>query len=168
MIVQHVSNNQLFLCFFSLGVAALCLSFGIEHVLHIQACNFCSWQRYIYLVLVIITLSGIFSKNKQMTLAMCIAIFLASFLLASYHFGIQSGFIDETCAIQSPKNTKEFETMLFNPTASCSSFGWSFFSIPLSAINAFFSLVCLCFALYKSIKLTKIEKSHFPLRMEKA
>ena len=126
-----------------LALTALALSFGIELIAEVKPCHLCLWQRASYFVLFILVSIGIFIQNKKIVLSLVLATFLVSFLIASYHLAIQYGILNDTCKIKELANINDFEKMLFEPVIPCAKVGWAIGGIPMSAINAVTSLICL-------------------------
>lgn len=92
--LKTVFQGLLFLCITLLSVA-----FFIEHVMHAPPCALCLYQRWIYAILSIVSIFGIYIKKsakvylKLILLATILAI-LSGVILSVYHVGIERGIFE--------------------------------------------------------------------------
>ena len=69
----------------------------IEYVLGHQPCNLCIIERIPYgLSIILISINYMFKKNEKFIISLLILIFIFSFLISFYHFGIEQGFFEES------------------------------------------------------------------------
>ena len=139
--------NLIFLLF----LISLISAYFIEYILGHQPCNLCLIERIPYaLGLVLITFNNILLKNERFTILLLILIFIFSFMISFYHFGIEQGFFEEStvCGL---KNTldilskDELLKQLQAKTVSCKDVTFRIFGLSLTAYNIFISLILVIF-----------------------
>ena len=125
---------------------ALISAFFIEYILGHQPCYLCLIERIPYwLSIILIIINYIFKKNQKFIILLLILIFLFSFLISVYHFGIEKGFFEESlvCGL---KNTTEIISKeellkeLKEKTISCKDVTFRIFGFSLTTINILLSL----------------------------
>ncbi len=148
---QQILTNRVFSLVFLFSAIGLIFSYGIEMIQKIEPCRFCYLQRGCCFLLMALSLFGIFSSMKN-AVKLCIFLFaLMSLAISCYHIGIQVGFFQDSCAVNSPNSIDNFRKILFkSASASCSSVS-RIFGIPLSVLNFIFSLICVG-AIAKTLK----------------
>jgi disulfide bond formation protein DsbB len=77
---------------------------------------------------------------------MLISIFISAFVISSYHFGIEQGFIKESlvCDLNSTSVNLTKESLLIElkqKTVSCKDVTFKIFGLSLATINIFISLI---------------------------
>lgn len=133
------------LILFAFSLSALTLVMGLSHLSHAEPCTLCKLQRIIYLMIAMITLSGII-LGKSFGALLCSAVLsILSIFVAGYHFGIQQGIFTDPCIVKVPLDLQSFASDLFNKTSSCSRVSLMFFKIPVTYWNMVLS--GLCFAI---------------------
>ena len=140
---------------FVFSFVALFSAYFIEYILGHQPCNLCLIERIPYgLSIILITAIFILKKNEKFFVLLLILIFIFSFLISFYHYGIEQGFFQES-AICDVKNFNENITkeellrQLNNKTVSCKDVTFRIFGLSLTSINIVISLLFI-------ITLTKI------------
>ena len=141
-------ENNIFLIFIlfiisTAFIAALIIQYGLDH----QPCKLCIYQRipYILSILLIITIL-IIKKYYNITLLLLAILFLFSFSLAFYHFGIEQGFFEELSICTTGSTTEELSKeqileQLEQNTISCKDVTFRILGLSLATINSIFSLV---------------------------
>ena len=87
-------------------------------------------------------------KNERFILLLLTLIFVFSFLISVYHFGIEKGFFEET-AICGLKNADDFISkeellrLLSEKTVSCKDVTFRVFGLSLTSINIIISLMII-------------------------
>ena len=77
------------------SLLAILFALYIEHVLQYKACKLCLYQRIPYLLAIFVCFIGYnYSKNNKI-LILIIIIFLTSFLISGYHYGIENNIFEE-------------------------------------------------------------------------
>ena len=155
--IFEVKNFYIIIFVFSLF--SLLIALYIEFYLGYSPCRLCIYQRIPYLLSIFITFLGI-SYYKNLTwLYLLLVIFISSFLLSGYHFGIEQGIFEEFsgCAGNSMDITNKDELLksLNTDLKSCKNVDFTIFSLSLAAINFLLSSVILILIL----KIIKNEKN---------
>ena len=144
---------------FLISIISLVSAYYIEYVLGHQPCNLCLLERIPYvLCIILISTNYIFKISERLIIISLIVIFLFSFILSFYHFGIEQGFFEES-AVCGLKNTddiiskEELLKQLQIKTISCKDVTFRIFGFPLTTINILISLTL-------TILLTQILKNY--------
>ena len=144
---------------FFLSLISIISAYYIEYILGHQPCNLCLIERIPYILsLIVLLLNYKFKKNEKFFILLLILIFIFSFLISSYHFGIEQGFIEESliCDLKSGSDILTKEELLLElqkKQISCKDVTFRIFGLSLTTINIFISLILV-------ILLTKIFVSY--------
>ena len=121
-------------------------SFYIEYILGHQPCNLCLIERIPYgLSIILIVTNHILKKNEKFFILLLFLIFIFSFTISVYHFGIEKGFFQES-ALCGLKNASEIISkdeilkQLSEKTISCKDVTFRIFGFSLTTINIILSL----------------------------
>ena len=126
---------------------SLISAYFIEYVLGHQPCNLCLIERIPYVLgIILIILNYLFKKNEQFIIVLLTLLFLFSFIISFYHFGIEEGFFEEStvCGL---KNTieviskEELLKQLQVKTVSCKDVTFRIFGFSLTSLNIIMSLI---------------------------
>ena len=121
-------------------------AYYIEYVLGHRPCNLCLIERIPYaLSIFLIVLNFFLKKNIKFIILLLTLIFIFSFIVSVYHFGIEQGFFQESpvCGL---KNTSEILSKeellkhLSKNTISCKDVTFRVFGLSLTTINIVLSL----------------------------
>ena len=129
------------------SIFAIIMAYFIQYVLGHQPCNLCLIERIPYLLSIIIISVFLFIKKfEKVTLIILSLTFFTATLLASYHFGIEQGFIQESlvCGLNNTSNelTKEnLLNQLKEMPVSCKDVTFKIFGLSLATFNIFISLI---------------------------
>ena len=140
---------------FLFSFIALISAFFIEYVLGHQPCNLCLIERIPYgLSIFLIMINYVTKKNERFILLLLTLIFVFSFLISVYHFGIEKGFFEETaiCGLKNADDLiskEELLRLLSEKTVSCKDVTFRVFGLSLTSINIVISLIII-FILIKS------------------
>ena len=144
---------------FGISLVSIVSAFYIEYYLGYQPCNLCLIERIPYgLSIILIITNFIIKKNQKFFILLLALIFVFSFGISVYHFGIEQGFFQES-AVCGLKNTseiiskKELLKQLSEKSISCKDVTFRIFGLSLTTINIIISLIIL-------IILTKIYKTY--------
>ena len=144
--LNYKINSFLKIIFF-ISLISLSSAFFIEYVLGHQPCNLCLMQRIPYgLSIILIILNYFFKKNEQFIVLLLIFTSSFSFMISSYHFGIEQDFFEDS-AICGLKNTsdmiskEEILKQLQIITVSCKDVTFKIFGFSLTMINMLISLI---------------------------
>lgn len=134
-----------------LVIVSLTLSYFVEYVLKVPPCALCLYQRYIYIVALIILLPFFIkpSLEKHFLLASAL-IFMVGGVIALYHFGVEQKIFTglASCSFSNAKNVEDFKKMLENAAPDCST-PTKILGISMSLANfiwsVFLTIICLKF-----------------------
>ena len=141
-------ENNLILIVILFFVSLILISaFVIEYMLGHQPCKLCIYERIPYILSILLIIKILFFKKyEKITLFILFLIFIASTVLAFYHFGIEQGFFDESSACTAPELSKTLSKeqlleQLKQNSISCKDVSFRVLGLSLAAINTIFSLV---------------------------
>ena len=154
----------------SVSILTIIIVFWIEYIEKILPCELCTYQRWPYFILVLLSILMILIKDmKKLFYAFCFAslILFISALLAIYHSGIEqslwSGF--STCSSLTKINTNSLaelkKLILETPIIRCDVISWKIYIFSLSNINSILSLSLFIICLLLNIDLYKNRKKLF-------
>ena len=131
---------------FSISLFSLVSAYFIEYVLGHQPCNLCLLERIPYgLSIGVLVLNYVFKKNQKFFILLLILIFIFSFFISMYHFGIEQGFFQEStvCGLNSSSeiiSKDELLRQLQTITISCKDVTFKIFGFSLTSFNMILSL----------------------------
>ena len=124
-------------------IFAFIIQYGFGH----QPCNLCIYQRFPYIISILLIIKVLLSsKNEKIIFLSLSIIFLLSFSLAFYHVGIEQGFFSESFVCEN-KNLSESLSkeqilkQLKNNSISCKDISFKLLGMSLAKINSIFSLI---------------------------
>ena len=132
---------------FLFSFIALISAFFIEYILGHQPCNLCLIERIPYgLSIVLIITNYVFKKNEKFFILLLIPIFIFSFSISVYHFGIEQGFFEEStvCGLKNATDIiskEELLKQLQEKTISCKDVTFRIFGLSLTSINILISFI---------------------------
>ena len=140
------TNTILIFILFGLSVS-LISAYIIEYALGHEPCRLCVYQRFPYIVSILLVLSILLiKKNVKIHLLLLSLISLLGAILAFYHFGIEQGFFNESIVCES-QNLQEGLTkqdilkQLKQNTISCKDVNFTLFGLSLASINIIVSFI---------------------------
>ncbi len=148
---------------FFVSVISIISALFIEYILGHQPCNLCLIQRVPYGLSIILIIFNYFQeKNEQFIILLLILIFSFSFLISSYHFGIEQGFFNESaiCSLKKASDILSKEEILKQlqlQIVSCKDVTFRVFGFSLTTFNILISLIIV-------ILLIKIFKNYEQLK----
>ena len=126
---------------FGISLVSIVSAFYIEYYLGYQPCNLCLIERIPYgLSIILIITNFIIKKNQKFFILLLALIFVFSFGISVYHFGIEQGFFQES-AVCGLKNTSEIISkeeilkQLSEKSISCKDVTFRIFGLSLTTIN---------------------------------
>ena len=147
MNMKNANLLNLFFLFSSLIILAIV--YYLEFFLGYKPCELCVYQRFPYFIIIFLSISYILINNikmKKITFLFYILIFFSSFIISSYHFGIENNFWTSLteCKTNSEKITdsNDIKNYLLNKDyVSCSDVLFKFFGISLAGYNILISFI---------------------------
>ena len=144
---------------FAISFFSLLIALYIEFYLGYEPCKLCIYQRIPYLIAIFITFLGISYSKNLIWLYTLLLVFLSSFLLSGYHFGIEKEIFKEFsgCTGNSVDiiDKNELLKLLNSEVKSCKNVDFTIFGLSLASIN-----LLLSFAIFiLTLKVLKNEKN---------
>ena len=142
-------NLNIKFCFkliFIISLISIISAYFIEYILGHQPCNLCIIERIPYILSIFLIITNyIFKKNEKFIIILLALIFVFSFLISVYHFGIEQGFFEESsvCSLKNAAEiiSKEEILKLFSEkNISCKDVTFRVFGLSLTTINILISL----------------------------
>ena len=124
-------------------ISAFVIEYGLGH----QPCNLCLYERIPYILSILLIIKILFFKKyEKITLFILFLIFIASAVLAFYHFGIEQGFFSESfvCKVGDLSGTLSKEQLLeqLNKNSiSCKDVSFRVLGLSLATINTILSII---------------------------
>lgn len=151
------------LSFFSLGSA-----YYVEYILHFPPCILCIYQRFPFLFLVMLSVSGLLIKKYNKYILFFIGITLViSTLLAGYHSGIERKIFEPTALCSASATSfsdeltiNEIRNKIYNEdVATCSKAALKIFGLSMAEWNFFLNigLLLLVILIYKERNYAKTQ-----------
>jgi len=141
-------ENNLILIVILFFVSLILISaFVIEYMLGHQPCKLCIYERIPYILSILLIIKILFFKKyEKITLFILFLIFIASAVLAFYHFGIEQGFFSESfvCKVGDLSGTLSKEQLLeqLNKNSiSCKDVSFRVLGLSLATINTILSII---------------------------
>ena len=142
----------------AVSLISIMSAYFIEYALGHQPCNLCLIERIPYVLsIVLIAINFKLRKNEKFIVLLLILVFIFSFLISIYHFGIEQGFFEESIMCTS-KNTsnitskEELLKILSEKTISCKDVTFRIFGLSLTSINIVISLIIIIILIKVYIK----------------
>ena len=142
-------SNNVFLIFI-LAIISLTIIFAliIQYWLGHEPCKLCLYERIPYFLSILLLIKILlFKKYEKITLFILFLIFIASAVLAFYHFGIEQGFFSESfvCKAGDLTGTLSKEQLLeqlnkYN-IISCKDVSFRVLGLSLATINTILSIM---------------------------
>ena len=144
--MTNQTNKKVLIFLLSLICIALIFAYIIEFKFDQQPCKLCLYQRIPYFLSIFLILATLFFKSyeKIILLILCL-VFIASSVLAFYHFGIEQGFFSETLAcvnqnLSEDLSKEQLLEQLKENFISCKDVNFKILGLSLATINSIFSL----------------------------
>ena len=134
-------------------------AYFIEYILGHQPCNLCLIERIPYgLSIILILINYKFFKKDKFLISLLILVFIFSFIISFYHFGIERGFFEESgvCGLKNEGeilSKEELLEQLNEIKISCKDVTFKIFGFSLTTINIIINIFLI-------ILLTKIFLSY--------
>ena len=154
------TNTILIFILFGLSVS-LISAYIIEYALGHEPCRLCVYQRFPYIISILLVLSILLiKKNVKIHLLLLSLVSLLGAVLAFYHFGIEQGFFSESivCEAQNLEeglSKQDILEQLKQNTVSCKDVNFTLFGLSLASINTIvsFILFMIFVRLYKNYEI---------------
>ena len=147
---------------FVVSLISLISAYFIEYFLGHQPCNLCLLERIPYALSIIFIIINLFlNKNHKFLILLLTILFIFSFLISTYHFGIEQGYFKEStiCGLKNSSeiiSKEEILKQLSEKVVSCKDVTFRFFGLSLTSINMLISLIIIIFSINILNKYAKI------------
>ena len=134
---------------FAISFVSIISAYFIEYVLGHQPCNLCLIERIPYIISIFLIIIYYKSKkNEKFIILLLTLVFVFSFFISVYHFGIEQGFFEESTVCSIKDNTdilskEELLKVLNEKSISCKDVTFRFFGLSLTSINILISLLII-------------------------
>ena len=134
---------------FAISFVSIISAYFIEYVLGHQPCNLCLIERIPYVISIfLIIIYYKFKKNEKFIVLLLTLVFVFSFFISVYHFGIEQGFFEESTVCNIKDSTdilskEELLKVLNEKSISCKDVTFRFFGLSLTSINILISLLII-------------------------
>ena len=141
------SNNVLLIFILAIISLTIISALIIQYWLGHQPCKLCIYERIPYFLSILLLIKILlFKKYEKITLFILFLIFIASAVLAFYHFGIEQGFFSESfvCKAGDLSGTLSKEQLLEQLNKyniSCKEVSIRVLGLSLAAINTILSIM---------------------------
>ena len=148
-IFLNKKSFYLFILFYSLF--AIFFALYVEYILGYKACKLCLYQRVPYIIAIFISFIGYNYFKNDKILILVIAVFLTSFFISGYHYGIENNIFKEFsgCTNNSLNIIDKSELLksLNDNVVNCKDVNFKLFGMSLAGINLLFSLLIVIYSL---------------------
>ena len=141
------SNNVLLIFILAIISLTIISALIIQYWLGHEPCKLCIYERIPYFLSILLLIKILlFKKYEKITLFILFLIFIASAVLAFYHFGIEQGFFSESfvCKAGDLSGTLSKEQLLeqLNKNSiSCKEVSFRVLGLSLATINTILSII---------------------------
>ena len=141
------SNNVLLIFILAIISLTIISALIIQYWLGHEPCKLCIYERIPYfLSILLLIIIFLFKKYEKITLFILFLIFIASAVLAFYHFGIEQGFFSESfvCKAGDLSGTLSKEQLLEQLNKyniSCKEVSFRVLGLSLATINTILSII---------------------------
>ena len=148
---------------FVISLVSIISAYYIEHILGHQPCNLCLIERLPYgLSAVVIVINHILPRYEKKFILVLTLLFIFSFIISIYHFGIEQGIFQESavCSLNNMSETISKEDLLrqlSQKIVSCKDVTFRIFGLSLTNINMFLSLFLIILSLKTFINYEKFK-----------
>ncbi len=148
------------------SLIAIISAYFIEYVLGHQPCNLCLIERIPYfLIMLLIILNYFLKKYERFFIIILTLIFIFSFTVSVYHFGIEQGFFKESavCGLNSMSEViskEEILKQLGKKTISCKDVTFKVFGLSLTTINIIINIFLIILSIRFLINYEKFKKKN--------
>ena len=135
-------KNKLYLIIsFFISIGLLPMAFYIEYYYHALPCELCWYERYIYIILIFISIF-FWVKESKYTNKIMLFIWIIMCLLSFYHILVENDIVQSSCSSGIFVNNNALPTNKFIP---CNIVNFYIFGLSLASYNM---IISLCMILY--------------------
>ena len=159
----NLKIEDYFKLIFAISLISLIFAYFIEYSLGHQPCNLCLLERIPYALSMIFIIINLFLNKKHKFFILLLTLFfIFSFLISTYHFGIEQGYFKEStiCGLKNSSeiiSKEEILKQLSEKVVSCKDVTFRFFGLSLTSINMLISLIIIVLSINIFNKYGKIK-----------
>lgn len=154
------------------GVGAIAAALFMQHVVGVQPCILCVYQRVPYAAIAMLGLFAVvFGRHRGLRVALLGLIALAMLIdcgIAVFHVGIENHLWSATpgCGVPAPAASVEElrARMMAAPIVRCDEVSWSLFGISLAGYNIPLTLLIAAFAAVATVRAAQPARRRFDVR----
>ena len=141
------SNNVLLIFILAIIVLTIISALIIQYWLGHEPCKLCFYERIPYFLSILLLIKILlFKKYEKITLFILFLVFIASAVLAFYHFGIEQGFFSESFAckagdLSGTLSKEQLLEQLNKNIISCKDVSFRVLGLSLATINTILSII---------------------------
>lgn len=135
-------------CILTLSIASLIFAYYVEYIMSSAICPLCVYQRFPYLILIMISLIGL-ADERDLT-RYYVAAVICSIVLAAYHTGIERGIFELSafCTASVPLvdnlSVTDFKNIFYNEQIGiCNKPALVIFGLSITEWNLIFNIILL-------------------------
>ena len=147
---------------FIIAIFALLFAFYLQYILGYEPCKLCMYQRYVYILVILLSLLGFFLHKNKLIPILLIILFIIITSIGFWHLGIEqqwwaaslecSGITENIGSLK-----EELKNINNRPVAACDQISPKFLNITLVQWSFIYALVSCIFLTILIIKLNKIK-----------
>lgn len=131
-----------------ISIVGLYIAYVVEYVIGLAACPLCIYQRFPYLIFIMLSIITLSSENpKKYNIYFIITAFLA-IVIAGYHTGVEHGIFEMSAfckpliSITNNLSVSDFRKLLYNqPIAMCNKPALVIFGLSMTEWNLLLNLI---------------------------
>jgi len=141
------SNNVLLIFILAIISLTIISALIIQYWLGHEPCKLCLYERIPYFLSILLLIKILlFKKYEKITLFILFLVFIASAVLAFYHFGIEQGFFSESFAckagdLSGTLSKEQLLEQLNKNSISCKDVSFRVLGLSLAIINTILSII---------------------------
>ena len=140
------SNNVLLIFILAIISLTIISALIIQYWLGHEPCKLCIYERIPYFLSILLLIKILlFKKYEKITLFILFLIFIASAVLAFYHFGIEQGFFSESFVCKAGDtgtlSKEQLLEQLNKNSISCKEVSFRVLGLSLATINTILSII---------------------------
>ena len=157
--IKFFSTKNFYLTILLISIITIISAIYVEYIIGAKPCKLCLYQRFPYILSIFLSFFAYNFQNKRIWIYLIILNFIISFLLSSYHVGIENNIFPEFsgCTVENLSVVdKELLLETLNDiTPNCKDVTFTIIGLSLATINAIISLLIIVI----SITILKYEKN---------
>jgi len=137
-----------------LSVFCLMSAYFVEYIMQLKPCSLCVYQRFPYLILIVISLIAVAEKNYKKYNKYLIVTLIIAIVIAGYHTGVEKGIFElsSLCkpliSVTNDISISDFTKILYNQDiVMCNKPALVIFNLSMTEWNLLLNLIILIFCI---------------------